>query len=107
MRMYVIEHPGRYAAGNLARPTGPDDPLRTATDRVLASWSAMLRSYHLEPAQEVHAMRMLRSVLHGFAILESTGGFQIDVPVDASFSWTVTFLDHGLQAIAAAASPTP
>lgn len=102
MRLYVLQHPGRYAAGNLARPTGPDDPLRPATSRVMATWAAMLRSYRLEPAHEIHAMRMLRSVLHGFATLESTNGFQVEAPVDASFTWTVTFLDHGLQAIASA-----
>jgi len=106
MRRYVLEHPGRYAAGNAARPSGPDDPLGPATRRVLASWAAMLHSYHLETTQEIHAMRMLRSVLHGFATLESTDGFQIDAPVDASFAWTVAFLDHGLQAISSAPSAT-
>ncbi|WP_051551937.1 TetR/AcrR family transcriptional regulator [Nocardioides sp. URHA0020] len=100
MRRYVLEHPGRYAAGNLARPTGPDDPLVPATDRVLASWAAMLRSYHLEPTQEIHAMRMLRSLLHGFASLESADGFRIDAAVDSSFAWTISFLDHALRVIA-------
>jgi AcrR family transcriptional regulator len=102
MRAYVLAHPGRYAAGNSARPTGPDDPLWPATQRVMATWAAMMRSYHLDAAQEIHAMRMLRSVLHGFAILESTGGFQVEEPVDSSFDWTITFLDQGLKAIASA-----
>ena len=51
MRTWVQEHLGRYAAGNAARPTGPDDPLLPAADRVLASWSAMLRGYQLDPGQ--------------------------------------------------------
>jgi AcrR family transcriptional regulator len=102
MRRYVLEHPGRYAAGNAARPTGPDDPLGPATSRVMASWAAMLRSYQLESTQEIHAMRMLRSVLHGFATLESTRGFQDDAPVESSFAWTVAFLDQGLQAMTSA-----
>jgi AcrR family transcriptional regulator len=66
MRTYVREHPGRYAAGDAARPTGPDDPLIPAVERVVASWAAMLRGYHLDSSQETHALRMLRSVLHGF-----------------------------------------
>ncbi|MEW2120275.1 WHG domain-containing protein [Streptomyces sp. NPDC005474] len=99
MRTYVREHPGRYAAGNAARPTGPDDPLIPAVQRVLASWSAMLHGYRLDPSQEVHAMRMLRSVLHGFATLEAAGGFQIDTSVDDSFTWMVSFIDHGLLAL--------
>jgi AcrR family transcriptional regulator len=101
MRMYVREHPGRYAAGNAARPTGPDDPLIAAAGRVIASWAAMLRGYRLDPDQEIHALRMLRSMLHGFATLEAAGGFQIDAPVDDSFIWMINFIDHGLQATTA------
>src|SRR5690349_22776620 len=70
MRRYVVDHPGRYAAAESARPTGPDDPLAAALDRVLAAWSAMLRGYSLDPDQEVHALRMLRSALQGFATTE-------------------------------------
>lgn len=99
MRKYVREHPGRYAAANLARPTGPDDPLVPAVDRVLTSWEAMLRGYQLDPDQEIHALRMLRSILHGFATLEAAGSFQMDTDVDASFTWMITFVDHSLQAI--------
>jgi AcrR family transcriptional regulator len=101
MRTYVREHPGRYTAGNAARPTGPDDPLIPGVERVLASWAAMLRGYQLDSSQEIHAMRMLRSVLHGFSTLEAAGGFQIDASVDDSFTWMINFLDHGLHAITA------
>jgi AcrR family transcriptional regulator len=101
MRTYVREHPGRYAAGNAARPTAPDDPLIPAVERVLASWAAMLRGYQLDISQEIHAMRMLRSVLHGFATLEMAGGFQIEASVDDSFTWMIDFIDQGLRAITA------
>ncbi|AWS45486.1 TetR/AcrR family transcriptional regulator [Streptosporangium sp. 'caverna'] len=98
MRKYVLEHPGRYAAGNAARPTGPDDPLVPAVGRVLASWSAMLHGYRLDPDQEIHALRMLRSTLHGFATLEAIGSFQINANVDDSFTWMIGFIDQGLKA---------
>jgi AcrR family transcriptional regulator len=97
MRTFVREHPGRYAAGNLARPTGPDDPLIPAASRVMASWAAMLRGYQLDSDQEVHALRMLRSLLHGFATLEAAGGFQLKTDVDESFTWMLAFIDHGLR----------
>ncbi|MEU6605834.1 WHG domain-containing protein [Streptomyces shenzhenensis] len=105
MRTYVREHPGRYAALNSARPDGPDDPFVPASARALDSLSAVLRGYHLDPAQEIHALRMLRSTLHGFATLEVTGGFQHDTDVDDSFTWMITFIDRGLQA--ATATPGP
>jgi AcrR family transcriptional regulator len=98
MRMYVREHPGRYTAGNAARPAGPDDPLVAADGRVIDSWAAMLHGYRLDPGQEIHALRMLRSMLHGFATLEAAGGFRIDTSVDDSFTWMIDFIDQGLQA---------
>ena len=97
MRAYVKEHPGRYAAGNAVQPAGPDDPLTTAITRLLGSLSAVLRGYQLDPAQEIHALRMLRSMLHGFATLEVEGGFRFDTDVDDSFTWMVDLIDHGLQ----------
>jgi AcrR family transcriptional regulator len=102
MRTYVKEHPGRYAAANAAQAAGPDDPLLAATDRVMASGAAMLRGYQLDPGQEIHALRMLRSTIHGFTTFEVTGGFQIDADIDDSFTWTVNFIDHGLRASTAA-----
>ena len=65
---------------------------------MLASWAAMLRGYRLDSGQEIHAMRMPRSFLHGFAILEVAGGFQIDTDVDDSFAWMIDFVDRGLRA---------
>ncbi len=98
MRTYVKTHPGRYAAGNAARPTGPDDPLVAAVDRLLTSLSAVLCGYRLERSQEIHALRMLRSMIHGFATLEAAGGFQIATDIDESFAWMVNLIDDGLQA---------
>jgi AcrR family transcriptional regulator len=90
-------HAGRYAAANSARSTGPDDPLIRASNRVLASWAAMLHGYRIDPDEEIHALRMLRTVLHGFASLEVAGGFQLSADVDDSFSWLIDFIDHGLS----------
>ncbi|MBE8517391.1 TetR/AcrR family transcriptional regulator [Amycolatopsis sp. H6(2020)] len=99
MRTFVKKHPGRYAAGNAARPTGPDDPLVAALGRVLASWAAMLHGYHIDPGEEIHALRMLRTVLHGFATLEAANGFQINADVEDSFTWMIGFIDHGLLSL--------
>jgi AcrR family transcriptional regulator len=98
MRTIVKEHPGMYAAGNAARLSGPDDPLIPAVERVFASWAAMLRGYELDLAQEIHALRMLRSMLHGFATIEADGGFQADASIDESFTWMIDFIDRGLKA---------
>ncbi len=101
LRGYVKQHPGRYAATVGVRPTGPDDPLATALERALTPLSSVLLGYRLDPAVEIHAVRMLRSILHGFATLEISDGFQMDTSVNASFAWMVDFIDQGLRTTAA------
>jgi AcrR family transcriptional regulator len=98
LRSYVKEHPGRYAATTGARPADADDPLAPALDRTLSSLTAVLHGYQLGETDRIHALRMLRSILHGFATLESSDAFQIDTDVDASFTWMIGFLDTGLRA---------
>jgi AcrR family transcriptional regulator len=98
LRGYVKQHPGRYAATTGARPSGPDDPLMPALERTLGSLAAVLHGYQLDDADEIHALRMLRSLLHGFATLEAADAFQIDTDVDASFLWLIGFIDQGLRA---------
>jgi AcrR family transcriptional regulator len=98
VRAYVKEHPGRYAATVGATPSGPDDPLAAAMQRPLDSFAAVLRGYRLDPEQQIHAIRMLRSMLHGFATLETSNGFQMSTDIDESFAWLVTFIDRGLRA---------
>ncbi|WP_338419194.1 TetR/AcrR family transcriptional regulator [Cryobacterium breve] len=98
LRSFVGGHPGRYAAILGARPGGPDDPLHAALSRSLNSFSAVLRGYQLDLAEETHALRMLRSSLHGFASLEMSDGFQIGTDVDDSFAWMIQFIDQGLRA---------
>lgn len=104
MRTYAREHPGRYAALNSARPAGDDDFLIAARGRLLDSFAAVLRGYRLDPSQEIHALRMLRSMMHGFASLEVAGEFHLTTDLDDSFAWMITFIDRGLRATAATPS---
>jgi AcrR family transcriptional regulator len=99
MREYVRAHPGRYAATTGARARGEDDPLIAASARALGALAAVLRGYDLAPELEIHALRMLRSVLHGFVTLEVDGGFQMNTDIDESFAWLVDFVDQGLRSI--------
>lgn len=97
VRAYVTQHPGRYAATTGVRPADADDPLVSALDRTISSLAAALRGYRLEADEEIHAIRMLRSMLHGFATLEVAGGFQLNTDVDASFDWMIDFIDQGFR----------
>lgn len=98
-RAFVLEHPGRYAATIGMEPSGPDDPLATAGQRLLDAFTAVLRGYEIAEPDVDHALRMLRSLCHGFATLQSAGGFQWSADIDESFEWLIAFADRGLRAL--------
>ncbi len=60
--------------------------------------------HQLDSSQEILALRVLRSVLPGFATLDVAGGSHIDASVADSSTWMITFKDHGLLAITATPS---
>ena len=97
IRGYVSAHPGRYMATTGAETTGPDDPLQVASTRVINSIAAVLRGYGITEAEMTHAIRTIRSTMHGFAILEASRGFQWDADPDESFEWMIRFVDRGLR----------
>ncbi|WP_328474583.1 TetR/AcrR family transcriptional regulator [Streptomyces sp. NBC_00448] len=97
-RAFVVEHPGRYAATIGVEPSGPDDPLAVEGQRSLDAFRAVLRGYDVAPADVDHALRMLRSLCHGFATLQAANGFQWSADIDESFEWLIAFADRGLRA---------
>ena len=97
VRAYVRAHPGRYMATTGMSADGPDDPLLAASDRVISSIAAVLRGYGIGPDEMDHALRAVRSVMHGFAILEVSGGFQWAADPDESYEWLIGFDDRGLR----------
>ena len=99
MHTYIVEHPGRYAATVEARMQGPDDPLLSATTRVIDSIRAVLSSYGIPPEERDHAIRMLRCTIHGFVLLQSADAFQWSNDPIESVAWMIRFFDAGLTAV--------
>jgi hypothetical protein len=58
---------------------------------------AVLRGYGLEGDEAVHATRIVRAALHGFAALETGAGFGMPLDLDETFERLVTVLDRGLR----------
>jgi len=97
VRAYVTAHPGRYAATVGAEFTGPGDPLLAASTRVIGSIAAVLRGYGIGDGEMDHAIRTLRCTIHGYAMLETAGGFQWSGDPGQTFDWMIRFIDHGLR----------
>ena len=100
-RQFVLTHPGRYAATIGIQPTGPDDPIAVAGARLLNSFTAVLRGYDIAPDAMDHALRALRSFVHGFATLQSAHGFQWATDIDESYEWLIDLVDRGLRSTSA------
>jgi AcrR family transcriptional regulator len=97
IRAYVLAHPGRWAATTDTETAGPGDPLLAAGIRVIDLIAAVLRGYGLGEDEMYHAIRVVRSTVHGFATIEAHRGFQWDADPDQSFEWMIRFIDRGLR----------
>ncbi len=96
-REFVKKHPGLYQATQ--RAVGASDPeLNRAADEVVNVCLAVLRGYGLDRRAALHALRGLRSAIHGFATLEAIGGFGIPLSIDESFAWLIECFVNGLNA---------
>ena len=98
-REHIKESPGLYmaslrAAGNQA-PASIE--LQAAEERVVQVGLAVVASFGLSGEDGLHAVRGLRSVIHGFATLEVAGGFGLPFDCDESFRRLIAMLIAGLQ----------
>ena len=94
-REYAHVHPGLYAAMQVASES---EEFQAAGAEVIGPILAVLGGYGLEGEPAIHAVRAIRSALHGFVSLEREGGFGLPVAVDDSYDKLITMLDAGLAA---------
>lgn len=83
-REWALLHPGRYQAAQLIPEPGDieNEAVMLGAIQIIAD---VLVAYQLEGDDAVDAIRAFRSILHGFVVLESTGGFTLAADVDRSF----------------------
>lgn len=98
-RGYIREFPGLYQASLRASGTmeTPAPELRAAEERVVQVALALMESFGLTGADAIHAVRGLRSAVHGFATLEAAGGFGIPLDLDQSFRRLIETIIRGLE----------
>ncbi len=96
-RQYVKDHPGRYRAGGVAAPAPDDAEHQQAAAAVIDVLHAILRGWDLSTDDAIHAIRGIRAATHGFASLETSGGFGLHQDVDESFTRLIGALAAGLR----------
>jgi AcrR family transcriptional regulator len=100
-RAYINEFPGLYqvslwSSGNQAVV---DEELRAAEERAVRTGLAVIGSFGLEGEDAIHAVRGFRSLVHGFATLEISGGFGLPLDCDESFDRLVEYFMRGLESV--------
>jgi len=98
-RDYIKASPGLYLASLRAAGTQTpvDVALQQAEERTVQVALAVMASLGLQGDDAIHAVRGLRSVVHGFATLEIAGGFGLPLDCDESFRRLIEALIRGLQ----------
>jgi AcrR family transcriptional regulator len=101
-RAFIKEHPAQYALTVRASPT--EQPkgreMQAADDDIVGVALAVLASYGLGGEVAVHAVRALRSTVHGFTTLELAGGLGLPLDADESFRVACGMLVAGLHKLA-------
>jgi AcrR family transcriptional regulator len=100
-RGFVRAHPGTYAL-TVSAPGNADPASDKLADGIISICASVLGGYQLGKRETIHAIRAMRSLVHGFASLEAAGGFGMPVAIDSSFAWMVDTFVAGLERIAAA-----
>jgi len=94
-RQFAHDNPGIYPLILPAVPTD-DAAANETSEEILTTLALILGSMGLEGEDAYHAVRGLRSLLHGFVSLEVSGGFGMPLEVEKSFQRAVTAYIDGI-----------
>lgn len=95
---FARQHPGLYEAVQRA-PDPEDRVLREAGGRVVGIVVRVIETYGLRGDAAIHAVRGIRSVLHGFVSIERQGGFGMPLDLDVTFRLLVDTFIAGIKSL--------
>ncbi len=93
---FVQRHPGLYEAINRATDQKPPE-LEELSGGILNLFIRLMQPLGIQQDESTHAIRGLRSMVHGFASLESMGGFQMQEDLMESITKSITYYINGLS----------
>jgi len=105
VRAFAAAHPGWYQAVQVTPALGPDDALTAAAASTVEAIAAVLRGFDLPDDRTVDAVRLVRSAVHGFVVLEHGGGFGLPDDLDRSFDVVIEATIAGVERLAGGTPP--
>ncbi|MEH7335026.1 WHG domain-containing protein [Neobacillus drentensis] len=94
---FARQHPGIYEA-TLMAPDPEDTEVQQAGAKIVELTVRVLQAFELKGDQALHAVRGLRSILHGFSSLEQKGGFKMALDLDESLFLVIRAFLKGMTA---------
>ncbi len=95
-RSFAKERPGLYLA-SVGAPSQDEGDRITASGEIIDILRLVLEPFGQDSVRQIHAIRALRSLVHGFVSLELSGGFGLPVDVDQSFDHLLDMVIAGLH----------
>jgi AcrR family transcriptional regulator len=93
---FARRNPGLYEFA-LAAPDPADELVHEAGKKIVGLVVTAIQPFGLKDEEAIHAVRGLRSLMHGFASLEQKGGFGMPLDLDESYQLAVTAFISGLK----------
>jgi AcrR family transcriptional regulator len=95
---FARKYPGLYEA-TLMAPDPEEAEVQQAGSKIVQLAVLVLQSFQLEGDLALHAVRGLRSILHGFASLEHKGGFKMELDIDESVELVIMAFMNGMKGL--------
>lgn len=95
-RTFAHERPGLYRATVLISGRS-DEEVRKEIHSLMQVMEVVLAAYALNDEERIHALRGLRSVMHGFVALEAAGWFTQDLAKEKSYHQLIDTFIRGLE----------
>ena len=95
-RQFAKDHPGIYPL-LVQAPDPSQAALAAASAEILEIIQAVMAPFGLGERERLHAIRGLRSFVHGFVSMEAGGGFGMPLDVDESFAYLMAMFIRGLR----------
>lgn len=93
---FARKHPGIYEATLMAPDMG-DEEVQHAGKKIVDLTVRVLENYDLNGDLALHAVRGLRSILHGFSSLEQRGGFKMGLDLNESLEIIIKAFIFGMR----------
>ncbi|RYM05753.1 TetR/AcrR family transcriptional regulator [Sporolactobacillus sp. THM7-7] len=93
---FIKTHPNLYWA-IIEVPDPSDSDFKKHSDRLLTFLFQILEAYALNEEDRVHAVRGLRSIIHGFTSLQLHHGFNMHHDQEKSLKWILSAFLRGLK----------